>query len=170
MPSKSKTKGSSWERDLSKFLTEVYGEPFIRIPTSGAWVGGKNAHRKDTLQEAQIMSRKGDIQPPDDWKWFNCEAKSYADFRFHHLFTGCNKTLDQWIQQMYNVADEHDFNIIFMKFNNKGKWVAYEAKHSDIDVKHGVLYKDWIFCSWDEFWGSEHNRQYVEGQCKNLNV
>lgn len=166
MPSKSKTKGSAWERNVAKFLTETYEEPFIRIPTSGAFTGGKNSFRMNNMQEGQILSRRGDIQPPDDWKFFNCEAKSYADFRFHQLFTGDNKVLDEWIIQTLDVAYDHDFNIILMKFNNKGTWVAFESKHGIFNVDRSIRYKDWIFCSWDSFWTPNHIC-YVKNLCIN---
>ena len=45
MTSKSKTKGKSWERDVCNFLTELYNDSFIRVPNSGAYVGGKNEYR-----------------------------------------------------------------------------------------------------------------------------
>ncbi len=165
MTSKSKTKGNRWELELSKFLTKEYDQPFIRVVTSGSFIGGKNVYRKAQLQEAQIMSKKGDIHPPDNWTYFNCEAKSYADFRFHQLFTGNNALLDGWIEQVYEVAEEKDFNIIFMKFNNKGKWVAYEKKHKRIIVERGLEYHDWIFCSWDDFWKHPNNKKYMERKC-----
>ena len=47
MPSPQKAKGSSWERDVAKFLTTLYGETFIRAPGSGAYVGGVNTKRKE---------------------------------------------------------------------------------------------------------------------------
>lgn len=47
--SKSKNKGNSYERDLGKFLAEVYGGSFIRSANSGAFVGGKNAFRRSTM-------------------------------------------------------------------------------------------------------------------------
>jgi Holliday junction resolvase len=51
MPSPQKAKGSGYERDVAKFLTELYGESFIRAPGSGAYVGGKNQVRKEVLHE-----------------------------------------------------------------------------------------------------------------------
>ena len=45
MPSKSKAKGSSYERDLAKFLSEKYNGSFVRVPNSGAYIGGSNFHR-----------------------------------------------------------------------------------------------------------------------------
>lgn len=158
MPSKSKIKGSAWERDVAKFLTEVYGETFIRVPSSGAYVGGINQARKKSLDEGQIAGRKGDVQPPDSWKHWNCECKFYADFAFHHLFTGEVKILDEWIAQMYDAQEDGDLNLIFMKFNRKGKWMMFENT-SPLTVDIGINYKGWTFCSWDEFWNSSNAKQ-----------
>ena len=45
MPSPQKTKGSGFEREIAKYLSDIYGESFIRAPGSGAYVGGKNQSR-----------------------------------------------------------------------------------------------------------------------------
>lgn len=128
MPSPQKAKGSSWERDVAKFLTELYGESFIRAPGSGAYVGGINSARKQFLHEGQIRSFKGDIVPGESFPKFNAECKSYADFPFHQLFQGQVKILEEWIEQCMSVADKGDFSILFMKFNRKGKYVAVRAQ------------------------------------------
>jgi hypothetical protein len=49
MPSKSKTKGNSWENTVSKHLSSLYSASFIRVPGSGAYIGGKTAVRIDFL-------------------------------------------------------------------------------------------------------------------------
>jgi len=47
MSSKSKTKGKSWERDVCLFLSELYNQSFIRVPGSGAFIGGTiNSEKK----------------------------------------------------------------------------------------------------------------------------
>ena len=66
MPSKSKAKGSSYERDLAKFLSEKYNGSFVRVPNSGAYIGGSNFHRATNLSEGQVRGFKGDIIPPDN--------------------------------------------------------------------------------------------------------
>ena len=63
MPSPQKAKGSGFEREIAKYLSELYGESFIRAPGSGAYVGGKNQSRTQVLHEGQIRSFKGDIVP-----------------------------------------------------------------------------------------------------------
>ena len=109
MPSKSKTKGSSFEREVAKDLSELYEDSFVRTPSSGAYVGGTNVIRKERLSEGQIQSFRGDIIPPDDWKYFNVECKSYADFPFHQLlYQGDVRLLDEWIEQLLDVAEDND--------------------------------------------------------------
>ena len=153
MPSKSKTKGSSWERDVSKILAEIYDDSFIRVPSSGAFVGGMNVARKANMTEGQIQGFKGDIIPPDDWKYFNCECKNYADLRFHHLITDKDiPLLDEWIEQTLTAGAKDDFNIMFIKITRKGTYVAFQSlltKH--LQFNRHVLYKDWIITDMDTF-------------------
>ncbi len=134
MPSPSKNKGSSFERTVAQFLTELYGETFIRAPGSGAYVGGTNTKRKEFLHEGQIRNFKGDIVPGQSFPKLNAECKSYKDFPFHQLFHGSVKILDLWIQQCMDAGDAGDFNIIFMKFNRKGTYIAVEAQPNHTDL------------------------------------
>jgi Holliday junction resolvase len=168
MANKSKTKGKTWERDVANFLTKLYGEKFIRVPNSGAFVGGKNSVRKTSLQENQIKSFKGDIIPPDSWKYFNCECKSYASFPLHSLFTSDKITqLEAWIEQTLQAAEENDFNIILMKFNRKGKFVAFQNRHlKNFNIGKYIVYNskdygDWVFTDFDSFWT-------INGPCVHL--
>lgn len=159
MSSKSKNKGKSWERDFASFLSDLYNESFIRVPHSGAYIGGKNVSRKEFLHEGQIRAMKGDIIPPSNWKHFNVECKNYADFPFHQLFTeGKINLLDSWIDQAMDAADENDFTFIVVKITRKGMYVAFPYKdlpplktHRHIrydSTKHGP----WAFTGYDEFW------------------
>ena len=130
MAAKSKNKGKGFEREISKFLTDLYSEPFQRVFGSGAFTGGKNFIRKENLTENQIRSHKGDIVPPDDWVRFNCECKNYASFAFHLLLH--NKPmplLDQWITQTLAASDIGDMNAIFMKFDRIGRYIAVDPVH-----------------------------------------
>ena len=116
MPSKSKTKGSSFERETANKLSTLYNESFIRTPSSGAYVGGSNVIRKEYLSDGQIQSFRGDIIPPDDWKYFNVECKSYADFPFHQLLLSDDiRLLDEWTGQLLEVAEENDLNLLILK-------------------------------------------------------
>jgi len=165
MSNKSKNKGSGYEREQAKFLSELYNGSFIRVPNSGAFIGGKNQKRTEILSEGQIRSFKGDLIPPDNWKYFNSECKFYADFQFHSLLSpGYIPILEKWIDQCMEVAEDKDLNIMFMKFNRKGKYVAYQASLG-WKTPHSIVYTsknhgDWIFCGADMFW--ELHRDSVE--------
>lgn len=157
MPSTSKQKGSSFERDIANFLSDLYGERFIRSPGSGAYVGGVNQIRKEFLHEGQIRSFKGDIVPGQNFSKFNAECKSYKDFQFHQLLMGESKVLDKWIEQMLDVADKGDFNILFMKFNRKGKYIATQADTGIVSGKNFLWYHSnkhgsWIIQEFEQFW------------------
>ena len=155
MSSASKNKGSGFEREVAKFLSELYGESFIRAPGSGAYTGGKNSHRRQLLHEGQVRSFKGDIVPGESFRYFNAEAKFYADFSFHQLFTE-SKQLDGWIDQLMIAADPGDLNVLFMKFNRRGRYVAVQVNHQWVrdcgyfvypSSKHG----DWMIYSFEKF-------------------
>ena len=111
MPSPQKAKGSGFEREVAKFLTDTYGETFIRAPGSGAYVGGKNQSRKQFLHEGQIRSFKGDIVPGQSFPKLNAECKSYKEFPFHLTLSGECKQLDAWLDQLLDVEDEGDLNV-----------------------------------------------------------
>ena len=161
MPSKSKAKGNAWELDVAKFLSATYTESFLRIPSSGAFVGGKNNFRKATIDASQLQGKKGDIHPPEAWKHWNIECKSYADFPFHQLWTSDVKILDAWIQQQKDVEDEGDLNLILIKISRKDKWVVYPADLA-FQTDRWLEYKGWRFVSWDDFWLKDHNRLLVK--------
>lgn len=156
MPSKSKSKGNAWEREICKFLSDLYGSNFTRVPNSGAYTGGKNFTRKNSLTENQIKMFKGDIIPPDDWNHFNCEAKNYASFPFHHLlFDKEIPLLEDWLQQIKDAANPGDVNILFMKITRVGKFVGFDAS-LPFQANRFVTYTDkgndqWKITEFDSF-------------------
>jgi hypothetical protein len=154
MPSASKIKGSSFEREIAKYLSDRYNESFIRVPNSGAYVGGSNKGRKEVLHEGQVRSFKGDIIPGVSFPLLNIECKNYGDFPFHQLLTNC-KVLNGWLQQLLDVSDEHDLNVLFMKFNHKGRYIAVQDTVK-WDVPSYMVYKSpdygvWIISELDTF-------------------
>lgn len=163
MPSPQKTKGKNYENTVAKFLTSIYDEKFIRVPTSGAFLGGSNYDRRHTMTEGQVMAFKGDIIPPDDWKFFNCECKWYKDFKFHQLYTE-SKLLDNWIAETEATANEGDLNLIFMKFNNIGEYMAYQG-NMGFQVDQYTIYKSsWHITAHTSFW-NQHNIPLVKQYC-----
>jgi Holliday junction resolvase len=172
MPSPQKAKGSSWERDVAKHLSELYNESFIRVPGSGAYIGGSNTFRKQFLDEGKIRSFKGDIVPGESFPLLNIECKSYSDFPFNLLYSGECKKLDGWLDQLMEPADENDINILAMKFNRKGKYIVSEAKHktllsgSNYTVYHNKRkpHGPWIISDYDSFW--QLNSAALKSLCK----
>ncbi|ASV44451.1 hypothetical protein PBI_SCTP2_436 [Salicola phage SCTP-2] len=162
MPSKQKSKGSSLERDIAKDLTQRYGETFVRTIGSGAFVGGANAYRKDTLTETQTRSHKGDVTPPDVFGFMNMECKFYKEFNFHQLFSNACPLLDTWIEQCLEPADKNDINIIVIKINRKGKYICVE-NNPKYDVTRGLKYKGWVFFDYDIFF--EDNNESFKQLC-----
>jgi hypothetical protein len=160
MSSKSKNKGKSWERDVCLFLSDLYRESFIRVPGSGAFIGGSNQFRKDTLSEEQIKLSRGDIIPPLHYPYFLAECKNYADFPFH-LLIGKNSIaqLDTWIDQVeHDVTSEKDFWILFIKITRKGTYVLfdtnlYDPKESCVECRktYGTIYKNYWFAEMNQF-------------------
>ena len=161
MPSKSKAKGNAWELEVAKFLSVTYNESFLRIPSSGAFVGGKNNFRKSTIDASQLQGKKGDIHPPEAWKHWNIECKSYADFPFHQLWTSDVKILDSWIAQQHDVEDKGDLNLILIKISRKDKWVVYQEGLGFVSDR-SIHYKGWFFTSWDDFWSKQLNLDLVK--------
>ena len=159
MPSKGKTKGNGWEREVADFLSNLYGESFVRVPNSGAFIGGKNSHRKTNLSEEQVRGFKGDIIPGPSFPNLNLEAKFYADFAFHQVLAGSCKQLDSWIGQIYDTCDDTDVNLLTMKFNRKGAFIAYEAKWkpwiksgANYLRYHNEKYGPWYIEEFHSFW------------------
>lgn len=167
MPSPQKQKGSSWEREVARYLSEIYNESFIRAPGSGAYVGGKNKQRTQILHEGQIRSFKGDIVPGQNFPKFNAECKSYADFPFHLVLTGHCKVLDGWLDQMMDVAESGDINILFMKFNRKGSFVCVQTNLTWITDQFlyytSEKHKDWLIIEFEHFF--KLNKELLKTYC-----
>lgn len=164
MPSPQKAKGSGYERTVAKFLSDLYGESFIRAPGSGAYVGGKNQIRKEFLHEGQTRSFKGDIVPGQSFSKMNAECKFYANFSFHLLLTGECKQFDTWLSQLLDVEDIGDFNILFMKFNRIGQYIAVQPKLTwkmdNYIFYSSKKYGDWLITEFESFF--KNNKELVK--------
>ena len=122
MTSRQKAKGNQFERQVASHLSEVFELNFERVPNSGAFTGGKNIHRYNTLTEAQKLIYDGDILMPEELGNFKIECKSYKDFAFHGLFK-TNALINSWIDQA-----KVDFKLWFLifKINNRGSFIAFD--------------------------------------------
>jgi hypothetical protein len=132
MTSKSKSKGNHAERIICESLEKILGGKFIRVPNSGAFIGGANFMRAQNMDAAQIKTFKGDIICPSTMPKLVIESKFYESFPFHSLVT--NKRiplLDGWIKQNLDVCQPGDFPVLIMRFNNKGSFCV--VRKDDIE-------------------------------------
>jgi len=125
MGAKSKRKGSAGEREVCRILSDIFSSSFVRVPNSGAAVGGKNVSRRQTLSKLQDRSFRGDIIPPDHLPRLVIEMKSQIEFRFHQLLQpGPCPILEEWIEQTLDILDPGDQWFVIFKITYKGLYVA----------------------------------------------
>jgi len=153
-------KGKNFERDIAKDLEKRFKEPFRRVPSSGALMGGMNFFRnKDLRQDAkEILS--GDIICPS-WFPFSVEAKNYYDTpKIHNLTSIGDSTLDKWIEQakLESKNAQKDWLIIFKVTIYRGSQFCVIDKKRFIEVSGGIggesfiVYKDSLIYDYDYFW------------------
>jgi hypothetical protein len=97
-------KGGGAERELAKILSTILGGSFQRSNNSGAFIGGKNVVRKQTLSKGQIINARGDIVPPDHMPHFVIESKAY--------------------KQTVEIVDPDDAWFVAFKINRRGWFIA----------------------------------------------
>ena len=135
MSNRNKEKGKSWERGTCKIMGEIFGGSWIRVPNSGAFIGGKNVVRVEQLSEGQIHNSKGDIIPPDEYD-IVIECKSYKDFPFNTLLSDGCALLNGWIDQVEtDILDDEEFYFITFKINNKGSYIVVNTKFLPYGLK-----------------------------------
>jgi hypothetical protein len=71
------------------------------------------------------------------------------------------KILDSWIAQQKEVEDPGDLNLILIKITRKDKWVCYPAD-LEFTVDRFLVYKGWVFTSWNDFWSKSGNVDLVK--------
>lgn len=132
MTSKSKAKGNSAERMICVKLGEVLGGAWIRVPNSGAFLGGANQFRKNAMDQGQIQSFRGDIIPPSQFPKIVIESKFYKDFPFHRLLVNEPiPLLDDWLKQNLDICEEGDFPVLIFRINRRGSTIA--VRETDIE-------------------------------------
>ena len=126
MPSKSKTKGNKFERDIRDFLNNTYDtEEFSRTPNSGAIMGRSNWGKNQGLSEGVKRTLGSDIIVADDFH-FAVECKHYADKpNYAAIIKGNDSALDHWLAEVVFDAINLDLHpMLFFKTNRKGTHVA----------------------------------------------
>lgn len=125
MANANKNKGKGFESQISDMFAQVTKLNWQRVPNSGAFIGGKNVNRIQSMSANQIQLMRGDIIPPEEFNGVCIECKFHKDFAFHQLFDN-SKTLDAWISQClidYNRSNGKFFAVIF-KINHKGSFIC----------------------------------------------
>jgi hypothetical protein len=140
---RSKRKGSSFERDIAKFLTDSYNETFIRTSNSGAYTGGKNSFRRKTLDRGRESVFLGDIAPPENWEVV-IECKNYKELDFHNIISNDSSRINKWLDEVRFDA-ETLFHILFFKISRKGTYLAIPVEDLTIILdgfgsSGGVIY------------------------------
>ncbi len=153
MSNKGKSKGNAGERKVADFLTGLYGQKFMRVPNSGAFLGGANAFRKAALDEGQIATFKADLIPPSNMRKLVIESKFYKEFPFHNLIKNADiPILDKWIKQARDSADEGDFWVVVFRINHKGSFAAFDRSLAGgFSLKNHAFYNDTVITDFETF-------------------
>lgn len=123
--SRQKQKGNSFERDIAKDLTEIFNLPFSRTFGSGAFLGGKNFHRRAGVSKAVQNASLGDISCPAEHGWeFIIECKNYADLNFNGIIQGYCDKLSGWIGEVRYDAENKLNHMVCFKINRAGVYIA----------------------------------------------
>ena len=76
--------------------------------------------------------------------------------------------LEEWISQLMDVAEPGDFNILIMKFNQVGKFIAIESRHKSINKNYidywsNTTGSNWRISDFEEFF--TRNSDLVKTLC-----
>ena len=149
MSSKSKNKGKRYERQVALLLSNIFGDSFIRVPNSGAFVGGKNAVRRSQLTDNQNKTFKGDIIPPDNFNLI-IECKNYEKISggLSGMIRGKSIQINKWLKELRGDAGilenrkQLDPHILFLKITRVGEWfiIPNELYINDINKLPRIVY------------------------------
>ena len=156
MASKSKTKGSTFERDVAKMFNEIYNtNEFSRTFGSGAFVGKSNWNKRQGLSDEVKTALAGDIITP---KWFplSIECKNYEDTpAYHNLITEeGDSTMDMWLgKSIFDGINTNMIPCVIFKTTRKGVFVTLPIHIMDyitLDCNY-LRYKCFVVVSLDNF-------------------
>jgi Holliday junction resolvase len=125
MPSRGKAKGNAWERELAALLSKQFNLPFQRVPNSGAFLGGFNAFRRNTLDAKQSRIMTGDLIVPEELNHVSFECKFYKTFDYHLLYKQ-NKQFEGWIDQTIEGSNIGQIWFLCIKANRKEPIIAFQ--------------------------------------------
>jgi hypothetical protein len=174
----SKNKGNNFERDVASNLSDIFGMDFSRTLSSGAYIGGKNQHRKSKLSGSMVNASLGDICTPDDWN-FVIECKAYKDMSFHNLLRGYDSQINGWLNEVLFDAEDGDHHMLVFKINLVGVYFAlpyveyYHKRLVEMPVAHALYthyygeqlekMRRYIILDWNNLYGT-YNDEFPEVQ------
>lgn len=155
MASASKTKGSTFERDIAKELNKLFDtNEFARTFGSGAFVGKSNWNKRSGLSTDLKNALAGDIIVPN-WFPFNIECKNYQDSPVYHniLTSDGDKTLDGWLgKSIHDSINTKTLPIVIFKTTRKGVFVALHNTVSHyVNCENYANYKTFMIMSLENF-------------------
>ena len=162
MPSKSKTKGNGFERDVCKYLINLTGLNFTRVPNSGAYVGKSNMVRAEHMTDAQIQIFDGDIITPDEFNEWALECKFYKSIGWKKLFQPEGEAkLNGWIEQ--SKITSKPYWLLIFKINNAGQYcvvskataIKFKFKKSDCFLTYR---NDYLIMDMKSFFENNYKR------------
>ncbi len=161
MPSAGKNKGNTGERMIASFLTELYQAKFIRVPNSGAFLGGANNHRQQLMDSGQIASFRADIIPPSHMRGLVIESKFYSEFPFHKLVKNEKiPLLDGWIKQLEENITATDFSVVVFRINRQGSFAVFDKKWLPrLHVENHACYNHYVITEFQSLF--ENNRDVI---------
>ena len=138
-------RGKQGERFFVDKLSEVTGENFMRVPSSGAYVGSSNRKRLVELSKSQGIMTLGDIIPPDGLKYrLIAEVKNYSSLDTHNFLSEKNsKVMLTWLDEnLYDVesaimiGQTNIISLLFIKLKQKGNYVVGNIKNLESKLQH----------------------------------
>lgn len=102
----------------------------------------------------------------------NYKAEMVADFPFHLLLTGKCKVIDTWIEQLITDSESNDVNLLFLKVDGKGRYIAVQSKLTWVadnftyytSQQHG----DWMIFEFESFF--MHNIPVLKTYCSSTDT
>lgn len=176
MANANKNKGKAFEREIANHLTSVFGMNFQRVPNSGAFIGGMNAHRMKFMSAEQQLLACGDLIVPTALDHIQLEMKFYKTFSFQSVYDN-NEQLNKWIEQAKGSSGKYWF--LVMKFNNMGRYLVFDKVHEPLFklIDNRTIYKDkYLLCKYDGFFETNKelilklNPKYTEPKCELSNT
>lgn len=167
MASKSKAKGNSFEREICGYLNSLTGLNFMRVPSSGGYIGGGNQKRVANMDDDQVRMMDGDIITPPEWRDWSLEAKFYKDIAWKKMFQPEGiAQLNNWIEQAKQTSKPNWF--LFFKINNCGTYIVFERNAVDkngfeIGSSFMIYMSDYIIMDMKLFMGANYDKIRFKG-------